>query len=94
MGDIIVKKLDYGGNYVEKLDCGEGRICRKTRLLGNLHRTKRLWGNYVEKQDYGENYVEKLDCGGGGKLCTKKRKLWGKLCRKTRLWGKLRMVCV
>jgi hypothetical protein len=63
MGDIIVKKLDYGGNYVEKLDCGEGRVCRKTRLLGNLHRTKRLWGNYVDKQDYGGNYVEKLDCG-------------------------------
>ena len=83
MGDIIVKKLDYGGNYVEKLDCGEGRVCWKTRLLGNLHRTKRLWGNYVEKQDYGENYVEKLDCGeGGGNYVQKKENCGGNYVEK------------
>jgi hypothetical protein len=52
--------------------------------LGNLHRTKRLWGNYVEKQDYGENYVEKLDCGGegGGNYVQKKENCGGNYVEK------------
>ena len=55
-GEIMYKKKDYGGKYIEKQECGENYVEKqKNKIMG---------GNYVEKQDFGGNYVEKQDYGG------------------------------